>query len=223
MNEYEYEEVRGLPGRLPQDEEILWQGAPAWRALARRTFHVRSIAIYFVLIMVARAVVALTIEGATFWAAVGSALLVVPLGITAIALLVGIAAWHARTTVYTITNRRVVMRFGIAVELAVNLPFQEIGGAAILKLRDGHGDIPLSLTGTARLAYLHMWPHVRPARFSKTEPMLRCVPKAAEVARILTEAWTADAERRGVKTTTELDVRPAARAVVAHVPAEAMG
>ena len=42
-------------------------------------------------------------------------------------LAIGIAlvfAWaSARTTVYTITNRRVVMRFGIALPMTLNLPF----------------------------------------------------------------------------------------------------
>jgi hypothetical protein len=32
------------------------------------------------------------------------------------------------------------------------------------------------------------WPHVRPWRFAKTQPALRCIPEAERVARLLAEA-----------------------------------
>ncbi len=209
MSEYEYEAVRGLPGKLPEGESILWQGAPDWRTLARRTFHVRALAAYFVFLMVLRGISAVMFEAASPIGAVASALTLLPYALTALGIFAGLAYWHSRTTVYTITDRRVVMRFGIAIQLAVNLPFAEIGSAALRVLTDGRGDIPLSLTGTGRLAYLHMWPHVRPARFRNPEPMLRCVPDAARVAQLLTDAWTADAERRGGSTRAERPPRPA--------------
>jgi hypothetical protein len=41
-----------------------------------------------------------------------------------------------------------------------------------------------------RIALLHLWPHARPWRVSRPEPMLRCVPDAAAVARLLTQAWS---------------------------------
>ena len=56
--------------------------------------------------------------------------------------------------------------------------------------RGGTGDLPLTLLGPDRIAFLHLWPHARPWRLGKPEPMLRCVPQAALVARVLTEAWS---------------------------------
>ena len=47
MIEHEYEPIRGLPGQLPPGETITWQGAPEWRALARRAFGTRIVAGYF--------------------------------------------------------------------------------------------------------------------------------------------------------------------------------
>ena len=44
--EHEFEPVHGLPEELPAGEEILWQGAPDWRAFAMHVFHVRAIALY---------------------------------------------------------------------------------------------------------------------------------------------------------------------------------
>ena len=32
---------------LPEGERVLWQGAPSWRGVARRTLHTRKIAGYF--------------------------------------------------------------------------------------------------------------------------------------------------------------------------------
>ena len=208
MSEYDYEEVRGLPGRLPPDESILWQGAPDWRVLARRTFHVRVIAVYFAALIVVRGVASVVLDGATVVDAVLTALFVVPLALTGIALLLGLAYWHAHTTVYTITDRRVVLRFGVAIQLAINLPFREITGAALLNLPSGHGEIPLTLSGTSRLAYLHLWPHARPAVFSTPQPMLRCVPDGQSVAELLTEAWRAANEA----TASEADAPEATEA-----------
>ena len=37
---------------------------------------------------------------------------------------------------------------------------------------------------------LHLWPHARPWRVSRPEPMLRCVPDAAGVAQLLSQAWS---------------------------------
>ena len=189
MNEYEYEEVRGLPGKLPEGESILWQGAPDWRTLARRTFHIKTVALYFAALVIIRGAASVYLDGASVVAAVFAGIAVIPLALAGLALLAGLAWWHARTTVYSITNKRVVMRFGIAIQLAINLPFREIGSAALMKFASGHGEIPLTLTGNGRLAYLHLWPHVRPGHFKHPQPMLRCVPNAADVAERLTAAW----------------------------------
>ncbi|MFX5358882.1 hypothetical protein ABTD15_19355, partial [Acinetobacter baumannii] len=50
------------------------------------------------------------------------------------------------------------------------------------------GDLPLAVGGERRLAFLLLWPHVRPWRITKVEPMLRCVPEAGEVAMLLANA-----------------------------------
>ncbi len=200
MNEYTHEEIRGLPGKLPDGEEVVWQGAPNWRTLARRVFHVRAVAIYFAILIFATGVAAVVIDGASIWTGILSALIVVPIALAGLAILIGLAAWHASTTVYTITNRRVVLRYGVAVQLAINLPFNEILEASLLELGGEHGEIPLRMGGTGRLAYLHLWPHARPGHLREAQPMLRCVPDAAKVARMLTEAWSADMERRGRQT-----------------------
>lgn len=187
MSEVEVEPIPGLPEKLPPGERILWQGQPDWRLLERTAFHVRGLAIYFGFFVVARGIAELT-EGKSLAAAVFSALLVVPLALLALGLIRLFAWLNARSTIYTITNHRVVMRFGVALPTTFNLPFRRLAAAELKPLPGGAGEIALSLAGKDRLAYLHLWPHVRPWRFAHTNPMLRALPEGAQVAGILREA-----------------------------------
>ena len=191
MNEHETEPVRGLPERLPAGETILWQGAPRWGALSRRLFHVRKIALYFA-ILLAWLVYADIADGIDPAALLRSSLWLTGGAAVAIGLLTGVAWLMARTAVYTITSRRVVMRFGIAFPTTFNLPFRRIRSAGLRRYADGSGDIPLALNSEDRIAYLLLWPHARPWRFSPAEPMLRGLPDAGAVAEILAGALAAD-------------------------------
>jgi Bacterial PH domain len=115
-----------------------------------------------------------------------------PLALAGLGLgLVGLMAWlSARGSVYTITDKRVVMRIGIVLTLTFNIPFKRIAAAGLHLDAAGTGDIPLALLPPDRIAYLHLWPHARPWRLGRPEPMLRSVPDAAKVARLLTQAWS---------------------------------
>ena len=176
--EYDYEPVRGLPERLPEGERILWQGAPDWRRLARTAFHARSTAIYFGLLIVL---------GLLTGSYLG-ALVTVGAAAGCLALLCGLSALAARTTVYTITNRRVVLRFGMALPKCVNLPMKAIADAGLRLHSDGTGDITLALIGEHKLGYLRLWPHARPWRLRAPEPMMRAVPDARDIAALLGRA-----------------------------------
>jgi hypothetical protein len=188
--EHEFEAAHGLPEPLPASERLLWQGSPRWQPLALRAFHARKVAWYFVALAAVRVAV-LAADGAAPLTMAVSALWMLLLGACAVALLVALAVMSARTAVYTITDRRVVMRVGIVLTLTFNLPLVRIAGAGLRADADGSGDIPLALRGGDRIAWLHLWPHVRPWRVSQPEPMLRGVPDVAAVARVLSDAWTA--------------------------------
>jgi hypothetical protein len=185
--EYEYEPVPGLPEDLPEGERILWQGAPRWRALARRAFHVRKLVVYFTLLLGVLIAMELAAGGSFGDAMLGAGWLVA-LAHVSIGLLVLLAWAMSRATLYTITNRRVVLRFGVAIPITINLPFRRIAAASLREYPDGTGDIPLTMSSEARLSYLVLWPHARPWHFAPPEPMLRAIPDAARVAGILTAA-----------------------------------
>ncbi len=187
MSEYANEPVRGLPGHLPQGEYIVWQGSPAWLPLARRAFHTHLVAGYFAALVAWSGLTAITGQARTLLPGVGVTLAV---GVAAVALLGLLAFLTARATVYTITNRRIVLRFGVALPKCVNLPFAQISAAGLKVHRDGSGDLPLTVKET-RLGYFHLWPHVRPWRVGAPEPMLRALAGPEEVAAILADALRA--------------------------------
>lgn len=177
----------GLPGALPEGEIVLWQGAPATAALARSALHIRGLALYFVM--------AAAIQGAIAWSRAWTAtetLTALMVLAASAGLVLGLfwifAALVSRSTTYTITTRRVVMRIGVALPLTLNVPFAIVEAAGLRLNQDGTGDIPLTLGGTGRVGLVHLWPHVRPWRVARPEPMLRAVPEAGQVAAILSRA-----------------------------------
>jgi hypothetical protein len=189
-HEHELEPQYGLPERLPANEKILWQGSPDARVLARSAFHIRKLALYFVALVAINAASVVT-DGATAMDVLLA--LVWPAGLSALALGgVWTLAWlTARTAVYTVTDRRVVMRIGIVLTLTFNLPLRTLETAAMRQGPDGHGDIVLALKGPDHIAWLHLWPHARPWHLTRTQPMLRALPQVAEVAALLQKAWSA--------------------------------
>ena len=104
---------------------------------------------------------------------------------------VGCLAWlTARTTAYTLTDRRVVMRIGIVLTLTFNLPLQRIASAA-LSPHGRTGDIALSLVANERIGYFHLWPHARAWELRRPQPTLRCITDAAAVGALIQRQWMA--------------------------------
>jgi Bacterial PH domain len=209
VSEHDFEPIRGLPGELPKGETLIWQGAPDWWALAIRAFHIRSVTIYFGVLMAWRGGAAV-MGGADGIAALQAALGLAPVAVFAVLLLMGLAALTARTTVYTITSRRIVLRFGIALPKAVNLPFSIIEGATLRSNGGDNGDIAVTLIRPNKVAYFLLWPHVRPWKLSRPQPSLRAIPNASYVALQLGHALKAVHGETGVVHTPASPPEPKA-------------
>ncbi len=185
MSQLDGEPIHGLPQELPEGEIILWQGGPRWWSLARSAFMVRLFVVYCAGLFLYDVVMT---DASGLSAVFGAAIEVLPLTGLGLALLSFLAWAHARTTVYTITNRRVVLRYGIAFPMTVNLPFTAIRSAGLNLLKNGDGDIALETTGGGQIGYLFLWPHARPWRFAPPQPALRCVPDGEAVGQLLSRA-----------------------------------
>lgn len=174
----------GLPGPLPAGEHIVWQGSPQPAGIARHVLKTRWIAGYFGVMLAW-----LLATGFYFGRAGDDIVMSLVIMTLAGAIVIGLARWYAgavaRATVYTITEKRVVMKFGVALPTAFNLPFTEIESVDVLPRADGSGNIALRFQPDVRLAWLVFWPHVRGFRMARTEPQMICIDDVAGVADLL--------------------------------------
>jgi Bacterial PH domain len=219
VSEFETEYAPGLPAQLPKGERLLWQSKPRWRSLAVHAFHVRSIAIYFAILTAWRGTIVAS-DGGDAVGIISAMAWIALLALTAIAVL-GLLAWlSARSTIYTITDRRILMRFGIALPITLNIPLRLVDAASVSRHRDLTGDIAVTVSGDDRVAYLVLWPHARPWRVKRPEPMLRSLARPQEVAKVLSRALEVQA---GQAARPLPDFEPAAPAAAGRPLATAAG
>jgi len=201
-DDFDFEPVRGLPKMLPQGETMLWQGGPDTATVAKRVLHVRKVGFYFAAIFVWS--VAAGIADGTPALELAASLGVLTLLAAAALALIALYAWGiARTTVYTLTQRRLVMRIGIALPITFNIPYSRVESASVKQNGDGTGDVSIVLSPGEHMAYAVMWPHARPWQFSRVQPTLRAIADVDNVAQILARAVVAQplpATRTAVRT-----------------------
>ena len=192
-DDFDFETQRGLPAPLPAGERMLWQGAPDWRVLALHGYRVRAFAGYGAAVILARALLNLA-EGESV-VAVGQTL-VWPVTLLCAGLsLLGFIAWlAARTTVYTLTDRRVVIRQGIAMPVTMNLPLSLVDGVSVVSRGHATGDVALQLAPAEHVSYLLLWPHVRPWQWRQPQPMLRAIADHTSVAATVVQVLQGSAQ-----------------------------
>ena len=190
--EHDSEPVPGLPAPLPAGEQILWQGAPRFAGLARRALHLRWMSVYFALLAAWR-IAALAADGVGIAAALQGGAIIVLVGAVPIGLLALYGWASARSTLYTITSRRVVIRTGVALPITVNIPFALVGSAAVARHGDGTGDVALQIAPPHRVSWIALWPHTRSWHLSRPQPTLRALTEPDAVAQILGRALAAAA------------------------------
>ena len=184
-----------LPGPAPVEETVQWQGRPGWWAAATRIWRVRAAACYFALLLADGLRASLAPARAGALARQGElALLLIALGAVGLLLLLG---WlTSRTTVYTVTDTHLMMRWGIALRAALVIPFGAVAHVAVRVYPDHTGDVAMRLRPGQKVFYLKLWPHVRPWTLLGAEPMLRGVPQAGAVGALVTRGIGAQVDMR---------------------------
>ncbi len=173
-----------LPG-----EQILWEGRPDWRSLARNVTRAGWAAGYFATLLVWNGLQDRIAGKGPFEAMVSAVPLLVS-GTLVVAVCLGLAYAMARTTRYTLTTERCILRYGVALSGTLSIPLRRIASVSVAAgtRADAAGDIPLKLKPGSGLRYIKLWPHARPGRYSRPEPMLRGVPNAVGLAAMLSHA-----------------------------------
>jgi len=203
-DDFALEPIPGLPEVPPEGERILWQGSPRWWSLSRQTFKLAWIAAYFGVLALWGAASNLY-DGAGMSAVVTGVLGPLLVGAVVIGVLCAVGYWAQSTTIYTITSERVTIRFGLAFQMTINLPFRVIREAQLLIRRDGTGNIPLVLNPDERVSGIMLWPHIRPWHWRTTQPMLRAIAVPEAVARTLADALADHARRTGAEGVSIVD------------------
>ncbi len=164
-------------GTPAANEKVLWKGRPATGLLARTAFHTRTLGLYFAALIIVALVSGRT-DAAMVAAVLGTALLA----------LLHLLAWlSARSTLYILTDTRLIMRIGMAIETRINLPLKQVTAAHLRTRGNDHGDIALELAGERMLGVVLLWPHMRPWHYNRPQPMLRAVPDAEHLAQLIAE------------------------------------
>ena len=184
--------IPGIGEPLPAGETLLWTGGPTRAAVARRVCHTRGIALYFGG-LAGLVLLGGLLDGDVRTSAAGAAMLAL-MGAVVLAFAHVYASLVARTTVYAVTERRLVLRIGVAIPAVLNVPLDRIDAVDLRAAPDGSGDVTVTLAGNARVAYLLLWPHARPWRYAQPQPALRGIPDAAAVGAALAGAVRAARE-----------------------------
>lgn len=185
-HDFSFEPQPGLPKPLPPGEDLLWQGSPDPAALAREAFKANWVLGYLLVLAVWRAAIAF--EGG-FGQSVAVFLPYLVLALAAYALIRLLARAVAKAAIYSITTNRVILRIGAALQVTWTVPFTKIANASLsTRPITGTGTIALELVPGQRISYLALWPHLRPGFGHTVQPAFRCIPDAAQVARILSDA-----------------------------------
>ena len=180
-NDFEKEPIPGLPAHLPEGEHIVWQGKPDLGEFMRSAAHSHKIATYFGLLAVWRLSTGLY-DARPLIDVVSSIVWTIGLGAVVVGLCWLFAKLAQRTTIYTITNKRVVMRFGIALPVTFNLPYSQVTSADVKRLGNDTGTIALTLKEHTKISWPILWPHVRAWKLARPQPCLRAIADIDDVA-----------------------------------------
>ncbi len=203
-DDFEKEPIPGLPALLPEGEEIKWQGSPDQSAIARNVLHRNKVAAYFAIVAVWQFSTTLY-DGGTLLAALTNSAFMVGLGLVVMAIIWWFARAVERTTIYTITNQRVVMRFGVALPVTFNYPFKQITSADVQSIGNDTGTIALTMKEHTKISWAILWPHARPWKFAKPEPAIRLVNDLNQVSQILSRHLKAYHQQQYVPADVSLE------------------
>jgi hypothetical protein len=180
--------ITGVEEPLPPGESLVWEGQPDVKTVAFRVLYLRAILVYWALIAAGfLAAGALGGRGSGNLAADLVWLMVV--AAVGSGLIFGLAAAIRSSTTYALTDRRVVIRMGVAFPSVLNLPLHRIDSVDVRvtgKDREGRevGDLVLTPAGGERVGWLYLWPHVKPWAWRDPVPAFRAIPEAAYVGKL---------------------------------------
>ena len=178
-----FEVHKNILDAIPEGESILWKGKPSFWGFSWYFFGLKLLAFYLIILSVVFAA-RLTVTD-FFTAFVVDFLPFLLSGILTSIILMALAKIQSQSSVYIITENRVIIKSGAALSFLISMPFKKIKAVNLQKRKGSLGTISFELNSGKRVPYISCWPSVRPWRFKKTEPAFSCIENVDEVATIL--------------------------------------
>ena len=178
-----FEAPKNILDAIPNGESILWKGRPSLWGFSWNLFGLKWITLYLSMLSI---VSVARFFASDFYTAFYVDFLPFFLsGIFASIILIGLAAIQTYSTVYIITENRVIIKTGAALSFLISMPFKKIKEVNLQKRGASIGTISFELLSEKRVPYISCWPSVRPWKFKRTQPAFSCVRSVDEVATIL--------------------------------------
>ena len=102
--------------------------------------------------------------------------------------------FYAKSTIYALTNKRFVIRSGLALPSVIAIPLTKLQSAGIRTYSDDTGDIVLVPDKGLKVYWLLLWPSVRTFEWRHVQPLLRAIEKPEVVAGMLKELISIEGE-----------------------------
>ena len=178
-----FETPKNILDVIPDGESILWKGRPSLWGFSWNLFGLKWITLYLSMLSI---VSVARFFASDFYTAFYVDFLPFFLsGIFASIILIGLAATQTYSTVYIITENRVIIKTGAALSFLISMPFKKIKEVNLQKRGASIGTISFELLSEKRVPYISCWPSVRPWKFKRTQPAFSCIGSVDEVATIL--------------------------------------
>ena len=178
-----FEAPKNILDAIPNGESILWKGRPSLWGFSWNLFGLKWITLYLSILSI---VSVARFFASDFYTAFYVDFLPFFLsGIFASIILIGLAATQTYSTVYIITENRVIIKTGAALSFLISMPFKKIKEVNLQKRGASIGTISFELLSEKRVPYISCWPSVRPWKFKRTQPAFSCIGSVDKVATIL--------------------------------------
>ena len=178
-----FEAPKNILDAIPNGESILWKGRPSLWGFSWNLFGLKWITLYLSMLSI---VSVARFFASDFYTAFYVDFLPFFLsGIFASIILIGLSATQTYSTVYIITENRVIIKTGAALSFLISMPFKKIKEVNLQKRGASIGTISFELLSEKRVPYISCWPSVRPWKFKRTQPAFSCIGSVDEVATIL--------------------------------------
>ena len=190
-----------LPGEvsrsIPEGEIVCWVGRPYWISLGFNVFGIKYLLLYFIIsAFYAISQIELVFS---FRAFIGEYISFIISGIIASVILFLLAYFAAQHTCYVITEKRLVIRTGIALVFLLNVPLKNVISIDKQSLFRGYGNLSFKPQSKKRIPYSSCWPSVRGSSFLKPIPTFRSIANIEEIGRIVGEMAEKNREGKDLK------------------------